>query len=435
MKPNVCTIIMTLAFLMLVQVLPVKGQEEQNQREWTGKTKNQIVITQIDLEIIIAEHKKWFETNGEDGKKADLSKADLNRADLSGANLNRANLSDANLIQADLHETYLHGADLSGADLSGANLIRARLGATNLDRAYLRKANLSEANLSEANLSEANLSGANLNGADLIQANLSGANLRGADLRGASLGLADLSGVIFEPTQESIPKIKYIYLARNISELKYINSPKALVMLREEFKKADLPKLEREITRAIKHTQMLNSWNKNKPFQMIKAAFIYVFIELTCQYGMRPLRPLLILICLIPFFSFFYIFALKTKKQKSGDMLIFSKQLGSKTTKETRPFKLPLSVPMEKQGKQLSRILQSYHIRMIRIAFYFSLLSATRLSWREFNIGHWISLLQRREYTLKAEGWMRTVSGLQSLISFYLLVLFVWTIFKWPWPF
>ena len=48
---------------------------------------------------------------------------------------------------------------------------------------------------------------------------------------------------------------------------------------------------------------------------------------------------------------------------------------------------------------------------MIRIALYFSLLSATRIGWRDINIGDWINRLQRREYTLKAEGWVRTVDG------------------------
>ncbi|MDO8092355.1 MAG: hypothetical protein Q6360_02625, partial [Candidatus Brocadiales bacterium] len=64
--------------------------------------------------------------------------------------------------------------------------------------------------------------------------------------------------------------------------------------------------------------------------------------------------------------------------------------------------------------------------------FYFSLLSAFHIGWREFNIGNWISRIQGREYTLRAKGWVRTVSGVQSLISVYLIALSVLTYFGRP---
>jgi hypothetical protein len=63
------------------------------------------------------------------------------------------------------------------------------------------------------------------------------------------------------------------------------------------------------------------------------------------------------------------------------------------------------------------------HLRSLWIAFYFSLLSAFQIGWRELNVGTWISRLQPREYTLRATGWVRVVSGIQSLVSVYLLAL------------
>jgi hypothetical protein len=44
----------------------------------------------------------------------------------------------------------------------------------------------------------------------------------------------------------------------------------------------------------------------------------------------------------------------------------------------------------------------------------------------------WISRLQKREYTLRATGWVRSVAGLQSLLSVYLLALWVLTYFGRP---
>ena len=65
-------------------------------------------------------------------------------------------------------------------------------------------------------------------------------------------------------------------------------------------------------------------------------------------------------------------------------------------------------------------------------SLYFSVLSAFHLGWRELNVGTWISRMQPREYTLRATGWVRTVSGIQSLLSVYLLALWVLTYFGRP---
>jgi hypothetical protein len=70
--------------------------------------------------------------------------------------------------------------------------------------------------------------------------------------------------------------------------------------------------------------------------------------------------------------------------------------------------------------------------RLLRTSLYFSLLSAFHLGWREFNVGTWIARMQPREYTLRATGWVRTVSGIQSLLSVYLLALWVLTYFGRP---
>ena len=66
------------------------------------------------------------------------------------------------------------------------------------------------------------------------------------------------------------------------------------------------------------------------------------------------------------------------------------------------------------------------------IGLYFSLLSAFSLGWRELNAGTWIARVQPREYVLRATGWVRTVAGIQSLLSVYLLALWVLTYFGRP---
>lgn len=70
--------------------------------------------------------------------------------------------------------------------------------------------------------------------------------------------------------------------------------------------------------------------------------------------------------------------------------------------------------------------------RTVRHALYFSILTAFHIGWRDVNVGNWIARMQPREYTLRATGWVRTVSGIQSLISVYLIALSVLTYFGRP---
>ena len=80
----------------------------------------------------LAEHKKWLDSNGEEGAHADLRQAtlyyadlrhaDLRRADLCHANLRHASLYGANMRHADLYDAKLYDANLRHADLRGANV-------------------------------------------------------------------------------------------------------------------------------------------------------------------------------------------------------------------------------------------------------------------------------------------------------------------------
>ncbi len=89
-------------------------------------------ITKEELETILEQHKLWSDSNGKDGKRANLSGANL-----SGANLMFANLTFADLSGAILSGAILSDADLTRADLSGADLINSELEYTNLTNTIL----------------------------------------------------------------------------------------------------------------------------------------------------------------------------------------------------------------------------------------------------------------------------------------------------------
>lgn len=65
-------------------------------------------------------------------------------------------------------------------------------------------------------------------------------------------------------------------------------------------------------------------------------------------------------------------------------------------------------------------------------ALRFSVLSVFHIGWRDLKVGTWIARMQPREYTLRATGWVRTVSGIQSLISVYMIALWALTYFGRP---
>jgi uncharacterized protein YjbI with pentapeptide repeats len=150
-------------------------------------------ISEDDLKQILEDHEKWLESDGKEGKQADL-----NRTDLQGVNLSKANLQNANLKEANLQETYLSEANLQEAHLYKANLQKAELSEANLQKAFLWRANLLEAGLKEANLQKADLSDANLQEAYLSEANLQEANLYKANLQKAELSEANLQKAYLE---------------------------------------------------------------------------------------------------------------------------------------------------------------------------------------------------------------------------------------------
>lgn len=169
-------------------------------------------LSASELKEILAGHKEWGTSGGEQGQQADLShvdlsEADLRQADLRDAILTKSSLRRANLERADLRRSDLSGADLRDATLSGAELYRCVMKYCDLRGSDLHGANLARADLEGALLRSADLTGANLTDADLRDVNLAyakglaTARLGGADLTDAS-GLlgnefagADLTGV------------------------------------------------------------------------------------------------------------------------------------------------------------------------------------------------------------------------------------------------
>jgi len=390
--------------------LAQETKETETKKPWTGKLADGRDIAEADLEQIIKAHELWlggefYKREFKGGKQADLRGAKLAGANLSWANLKRANLGGADLDQTNLSEASLVEVNLSEASMIGANLSRANLLLTNLSRANLWVAHLS--------------------GADLTMANLSGANLH----------FANLNGAVFEPKPGTVSDVLLLLDILGLSSLRYEQSSHGLVELRETYKKAGLREPERELTYALNHNRRDKLWKEGGFLGKLESLFQLICFEWTCQYGMNPGRSLEILFLGLFFFTFPYLLALRSRDRETGLWLVLppDRILGGST--KVRPFKLTGHTPFRplpagRWSRFKARLCRS--LRRVRLAFYFSALSAFNLGWRELNVGNWISRLQKHEYTLRATGWPRTVAGLQSLLSVYLLALWVLTYFGRP---
>lgn len=362
-------------------------------------------------------------------KNAYMYMPNLQDSNLSNANLQRSHLAMANLQGAHLNHAYLQGAHLAianfqGAVLEYANLKNANLGGANLQNTNLKNSELQSADLKFSKLQGANLNDANLQGASLLhaklqgawlnRANLQGVNLTDADLTNAIFNQANLTNVLFEPKEGTLSIIQSIALAKGLSALSYKDNVQELVRLQKGFREAGFREQERMITFAIKHNEALHAWNRDY-LGKVEAGFGFVFFEWTTDWGMNPGKSLRILLAMIFLFFFFYLVALQAPEENAG---IWRYRVPERPVDHDKPEKS--LIPFEGFWKS------------IPIALYFSTLSAFYFGWRDINVGKWIVRLQFTEYVFRPTGWVRTVAGIQSIISLYLLAIWFLTYFGRP---
>ncbi|MDO5069329.1 MAG: pentapeptide repeat-containing protein [Neisseria zoodegmatis] len=180
-------------------------------------------LTPEEIQKILEEHELWLDSDGNEGKRADLSGKNLEGANLKGVNLKEALCLSANLIGVNLVEANLEKAALISTNLMEANLEKANLKGVDLGDAILERANLLSANLEDSYLGYVKFEGAtlresNLRNAYLRSAKLEGADLRGANLEGASFELANLEGANLQGTNRNAAKFLDAYFGSSVSE-------------------------------------------------------------------------------------------------------------------------------------------------------------------------------------------------------------------------
>jgi hypothetical protein len=358
----------------------------------------------------------------------DLRRAILNDIDLSDAKLDKANLRYAELNRANLQRTHLFNADLIIAQLSNANLADAKLQNTTLRDANLNSSNLTDTDLTNAVLDGADLSNAKLIrtklvSASLILADLSNANLSASIIENARLIGVNFTNAVYAPA--SAPPNGYVAGLTGLSTVTFPTGEETgLVQLRDLLQKAGLRDLEREATFAIESGKTKQLFDKKNPGARIEATFRYIAFDLTTDYGLRFGRALMLIAALwailIPLYGW-SIWRAPKRPTASGIYRIWPKE-----RLEVRDGKPALDSPAE--AERLHRPGPA----AFGWSAYFSLLSTFQIGFREFSVGTWLTRTQPRNFALEATGWVRTVAGIQSLLSVYLLAMWLLTYFGRP---
>lgn len=379
-------------------------------------------LTKQTLTEILTDHCLWVESQHTRGKRADLRGADLSGLrirDLLNVGENGELIA---LSHIDLSKAILRGAVFNHCDLRNAHFNEAKL-----QGAVIVYSNLDDTIFDDSDLSQASFFASELPRASFVN----------TKLEGTYFALADITGVVYEPKSKSIPDISSLSNAVGLDKLRYrsddlgFGSEAALIELRSALKGAGLREQERQVNYAIQHGR-LEKLRRAGGF--IEWGFQSVFFDLTCKFGMLPGRPLQILVVGIFVFAVPYFIAIYFGGcwKRSGIWAVRIEDTVHKRRRKSRA--LPAKFKAMPARTPLGRIWQVVlaFLRGAGAALYFSALSAFSIGYREINVGSWISRVQSREYTLRATGWVRCVAGLQSLLSAYLLALWVLTYFGRP---
>jgi uncharacterized protein YjbI with pentapeptide repeats len=404
-----------------------------------------------------------------DFENADLREANFDSAWLRRANffralsvrvrLTRANLQNATFWHADLREAVLDDADVTkgyfvDADLTRASLWRTKLIETTfgpysrndlgislfLLESNLRptqgsdtaSARLSKALLRDADLTRSVLAGVKLDDAILTNANLRGAILVNTDLSGTDLINADLTGAVYEPTNGSTAI--GVAFSNGLGYLEFIGNPTQIYLLRKALSDSGFVHQAKLLTAAIhRHgettlEQLLFDW--------------------TCGWGSDWLMPLKLVLLLFFFCSLVYWVGIHSGKK--GELYVVStgqriatsgSRVHIRRIRVIRPRRLSAknrrmlgSQPVTFRKTQL----RSYYARLrgetsaLGTAILFSLLTVFNIGFHDFNFGRWIRILQPREFDIRPRGWMRTMSGIQSVLGLFLVALSLLSYFGHP---
>jgi beta-lactamase superfamily II metal-dependent hydrolase/uncharacterized protein YjbI with pentapeptide repeats len=401
---------------------------------WEGTLRGGEPITEDELKEYCNDNGRRRRLNPRQPIAARADAAAFDRARLAHADLSGLRLPEAELSDLDMAGTNLSGAVLTNARFGGTELVDASLAHANLEGATASRtmrgvdlsdvwwpkapmigANLANATLSYAKMAQADFSGAILSAAKLDYFSMRGGTLKDTKLDEAVLAGADLTDTLFEPFPAKGPSANDLILAPYLATFHYHYSPHGLIELKEAFKKAGLRQQERDVTYSIEHERRLAS-------PRVERYARYWLFELPTLYGRAANRPLAWILALIAICSVAYYSCIVRNGKSDIKLVARIRSRKDPAALRERVFTIRL------RGARVASLANGVHVtrwRAARIALAFSIVNALNLKVQFLDAGVWLRMLRSRNYDIEGTGWARSISGAQSLVSMYLLALWI----------
>lgn len=407
----------------------------------------------------------------------DLSNCDFERADFSRLYVRECSFAGSNFYNSNCQNSTWDYVDASGTVFSVcrfAHTIREEcdLSGSEFDFCDFTEARFTHCKARGADFSNAHFVGAKINDTDMTGATFVGSELVyteivGTDLAGTLFERASVVHTLWEPRGQ--PIAASFASVRDLLTLHFNSSPAGLVTLRKGLQEVGLRDREREVNYVLQRDRINHLWDdtiahasgeeyvdrwgtrfekdhrrKTDWLAFVEVAFNKVFFDWPSMYGYQPGRPLrfvvyLSLLCMLP-----YTVAILRRRRETAE--------GKHRSPAKGGTPLPIgiaeagiwAVPLEKRVATTPGDPKRLHVDLAKegwlkgfshalaLGLFFSAISAFSVGYKDLDVGRWIERIKREESTLRATGWVRTVSGIQALVSFYLLVLWVLTYFGRP---
>ena len=334
-----------------------------------------------------------------------LEGAEASDADFSGAKLNSSNFKNMRTAGIILNSTHIQYTDFCKASLRGSYLNNAIVYESNLYEMKISQSEVKEAEFQFSNMKNVDLAGSDLRGARFSYSNLSGVDLTGLDLSDTEFYRTDLRSVIFEPDIQ--PKPHNIAYSIRLDRLKYKKNPTPLLTLRKSLEDAGFRRSAKQVNASLRRSD---------------ATLIdTIFLDLTCAYGTNLASPLLIIIIVMLIFAKIYSVALLREGRAGIYIIVSPKTTMNRNINHTHFRKLT--------SKSLLSCNRKPRNRVDKIALLFSIQSAFKIGYGGFSPYEWLRMLYSRDFVMKAMGWPRILSGVQSLVSIYMIIIVFLSLF------
>jgi len=221
-----------------------------------------------------------------------------------------------------------------------------------------------------------------------------------------------LDRMIFTPDSVSEETLRAFAHAGSLRSLTYYYDPSPLAYLRSGFRKNDLRQKAREITCALRrHDQntieralfdWTSEWGSNlfRPIQWLLAVWLFAAILYACLM-LRSKKPVLLLVSY-------------STPDESGEV-----------AKQVSPIGL---------GGD-NRTIKSHvcgYVTVLSWSLFYSLMSTFNLGFRDVSFGRLLRLVLPRKVDFVAVGLVRTIAGVQAILSVGLLALLLLSYFGRP---